>query len=355
MTKGRRHILGVIFGLSIITLFWSLAYWLTNLLFPTLEAATNEYVKQLFVGIFGFLLMSFTVLLIGKMFGSKREDVFLILIDAIRQISKGNFKVKVNVGNNPIGNPFFKIASSINDMAEELNQIEQMRQTFISNVSHEIQSPLTSIRGFTRALQSEELTTEERSRYLQIIETESIRLSKLSDNLLKLTSLESEHHPFSPKRYRLDKQLKQVMLASEPQWLSKQLHLDPDLLEVWIVADEDLLSQVWTNLLHNSIKFTPDNGIIRISIQENELHVIIKITDTGIGISEEDQVHIFERFYKGDKARTRDIGGSGLGLSIVKKIIDIHHGTIHVQSVLGEGTEMIISLPLDSTLAFTDA
>jgi two-component system phosphate regulon sensor histidine kinase PhoR len=137
-----------------------------------------------------------------------------------------------------------------------------------SNVSHEIQSPLTSISGFSRALQNEGLSTEERNHYLVIIETESKRLSKLSDNLLKLTSLESKQHPFDPKAYRLDKQLRKVVLACEPQWVEKGIEMDIDLGEVEIVADEDMMNQVWVNLIHNGIKFTPIGGTIRIELQQ---------------------------------------------------------------------------------------
>jgi signal transduction histidine kinase len=220
-----------------------------------------------------------------------------------------------------------------------------MRQTFISNVSHEIQSPLTSIQGFARALQQEGLDYEQRKHYYGIIETESARLSKLSDNLLKLTSLESDQHPFEPKRYRLDRQLRSMILACEPQWVEKNILMDVELAETTVEADEDLLSQVWMNLLSNSIKFTPNGGTISVEAKPSEDGAAVRISDNGTGISEEDLPHIFERFFKADKSRNRMLGGSGLGLSIVKRILEMHGGDVRVSSTRGVGTTFTVKLP----------
>ncbi|HIW33551.1 MAG TPA: HAMP domain-containing histidine kinase [Candidatus Paenibacillus intestinavium] len=231
-------------------------------------------------------------------------------------------------------------------MTTQLQQMEDLRQEFISNVSHEIQSPLTSIVGFAQALQLNNLSIEENNHYLNIIEMESRRLSKLSDNLMKLTSLESEQHPFDKKRYSLYQQIKTIILACEPNWMQKNLELSISLDKVSILADEDLMSQVWTNIIHNSIKFIPSNGTITISLRQVDEQAIIRITDTGIGIARQDQLHIFERFYKADHARERSKGGSGLGLSIVKKIVEMHGGTISVESELGKGTTFTVNLPI---------
>ena len=164
--------------------------------------------------------------------------------------------------------------------------------------------------------------------YLGIIEKESARLSKLSENLLKLTSLESDHHPFERRRYRLDKQLRSLILACEPQWHDKGIDMDVSLEDVSIEADEDLLSQVWLNLLHNSIKFTPAGGTIGVRLKRNG-----------------QEAHIFERFYKADRSRDRSTGGSGLGLAIVKRIVEMHTGSVAVQSAPGTGTTFTVRLP----------
>jgi signal transduction histidine kinase len=236
------------------------------------------------------------------------------------------------------------LASSFNHMVKELSQIDQMRQDFVSNVSHEIQSPLTSIRGFSMTLLKVDLPLSDRNRYLTIILTESERLSRLSEDLLKLASLESEHHPFTPSPFRLDNQLRQVVIATEPLWSHKQLDFDLTLQEIVIIADEDQMTQVWTNLIANSIKFTPEGGRVSIELLRQREDIIIRITDSGIGISKTELERIFQRFYKVDKGRDRSFGGSGLGLAIVQKIIALHHGFIQVQSELNQGTTITVTL-----------
>jgi two-component system, OmpR family, phosphate regulon sensor histidine kinase PhoR len=275
-----------------------------------------------------------------------RMGVFQPIIEALERIARGDFTVRLD---HPIRNNALisELANSVNHMALELNQMEQMRQAFISDVSHEIQSPLTSIRGFAQALHSDQLSATDRDHYLSIIEAESTRLSNLTDNLLKLASLESEQPPFQPRSYRLDKQIRRLILLCEPQWMSKAIDMDVSLEEITITADEDLLSQVWLNLLHNSIKFTPNGGSVCISQCRQDGGIVLTIADTGIGISTEDQVHVFERFYKADKSRERTHEGSGLGLAIAKKIIEMHHGTISLTSEAGVGTTFTISLPIE--------
>jgi len=276
---------------------------------------------------------------------SRHLEMLKLITDGLRRISKGDFRgIKAE---KKFDGELDTIVTSINQMAEELSQLETMRQEFISNVSHEIQSPLTSIRGFALALQNDNLNGEDRLRYLQIIETETMRLSKLSDNLLKLTMLEAEDPHIEMKRYALDKQLRTIVLALEPQWQAKAVELDIALEETNIEADEESLSQVWTNLLHNAIKFTGERGTIRVELRlQPKGWAEVAIADNGIGIDAKQLPHIFERFYKADASRNRARGGSGLGLSIVKKIVDLHAGEVAVASVIGEGTTFTVRLPL---------
>ena len=271
-------------------------------------------------------------------------NAFGPILDALERIARGDFSVRLEdqLHNNPMVS---ELTTSVNKMALELHQWERLRQEFISNVSHEIQSPLTSIRGFARALENDQLNVQERHHYLSIIEEESERLSRITEDLLKLASLESDHLKFEPKLYRLDKQIRNLILACEPQWQEKNIQMDIALDELEITADEDLLSQVWMNLIHNSIKFTPQAASVKVTLHRRADQIEFKISDTGIGISEEDLPRIFERFYKADKSRSRSIEGSGLGLSIVKKIVDLHKGTIEVESKVGRGTTIIVYLP----------
>ena len=261
---------------------------------------------------------------------------------ATRKIARGNFDVQLPIKNmDELGT----LAESFNSMAKELRELEQMRQDFVSNVSHEIQSPLTSLRGYSQILKDETLTTGERKEFLQIVEQEINRLSRLSENLLKLASLESNHHPYHPEVYLLDEQLRGLVVLMEPQWAKKHLKMMLSLEKVECFGDQDLLNQVWVNILTNSIKFTPDGGQIHIKLTVNDQRVIVEIADSGAGMATEVQARIFERFYTGNTARERQKNGNGLGLSIVKKIVDIHNGEIEVASKEGEGTKFIVKLP----------
>ena len=150
----------------------------------------------------------------------------------------------------------------------------------------------------------------------------------------------------APRSYRLDKQIRDLILTCEPQWSGKGLDLDVSLDEVVTTLDEDLLSQVWLNLIHNSIKFTPEGGFIRVTLRRQADTIEFQIADTGIGIAEEDQARVFERFYKADKSRERSKDGSGLGLAITQKIVKLHQGSISLESTPGQGTTFTVSLPV---------
>ena len=274
----------------------------------------------------------------NHMRGSLLEEA----VDALNRIAHGDFNVSVSMRER---DPFPELAESINKMAHELGSMETMRQDFISNVSHEIQSPLTSISGFAALLKNDTLPSLQRHHYIEIIESESKRLSKLSDNLLKLSALEADGKSLKKHEYRLDKQLEHTTLMLEPHWMEKNINVEAELQKVNYFGDEELLSQVWINLLHNSIKFTPEKGSITIALTSDAGQVVCRISDTGKGISAEDKAHIFERFYKADKSRDRSLGGSGLGLSLVKKIVELHGGTVSVESEPEKGSNFTVLLP----------
>ncbi|CAH0118032.1 Heme sensor protein HssS [Paenibacillus sp. CECT 9249] len=277
------------------------------------------------------------------------EATFLVrplrkMTEATRRMAKGDFDSDLKVKRK---DELGVLVQSFDDMRRQLKQMEQIRQDFVSNVSHEIQSPLTSIGGFAKALKNDRLVKNDRDRYVDIILSETERLSRLSDNLLRLASLDSDHHPFQPETYRLDEQIRQAVVSCEPQWSAKLIAVDLDLPTVKLTADRDQLGQVWINLLGNSIKFTPEGGEISIRIRQDVRLVSVTFADTGIGISPDDQKYIFQRFYKADRSRNRNIGGSGLGLAIVQRIILLHNGTIRLHSEVGKGTAITVTLPYD--------
>ncbi|USG66164.1 HAMP domain-containing histidine kinase [Brevibacillus ruminantium] len=299
---------------------------------------------------FGEVHILFAILLAAMFFLS----IFFILVftrylvrpikrltKATKQLAEGNYDIRLDIARkDEIG----VLAANFAQMTESLKQLEEMRQEFVSNVSHEIQSPLTSIQGFSQAIRTGEVPEKQQEAYLAIIEQESRRLSSLSKQLLTLASLEKEANLYDPAWYRLDEQIRQVLLMLEKQWREKDLEIDLELPETMIHADKQLFNQVWINLIANSIKFTEQGGSLFIGIRyDREITVTVK--DTGVGISEEELQHIFDRFYKGDKSRNRTSTGSGLGLSIVKKIVQLSGGSLQVDSKPGEGTVFTIKLP----------
>ncbi|WP_282939972.1 HAMP domain-containing sensor histidine kinase [Paenibacillus sp. RC67] len=307
---------------------------------PVMRNTEDNFNYILFTVLAITLIMGSAVVLIAARYLVKPLK---LMTQATQRISKGDFDITFSwlKRKDEVGD----LARSFSHMAGELKQLELMRQDFVSSVSHEIQSPLTSIAGFSKLIRYTELPEEERHQYLEIIMTESERLSRLSDNLLSLASLESEHHPFHPASYRLDEQIRRIIVSQEPIWSAKQLEMELTLPPVMIVGDEDQLSQVWINLLSNAIKFTPQGGKIKVRLESMIDRVQVLVHDSGIGISQDEIHHIFDRFYKADHSRQREIGGNGLGLSIVRKIVELHQGVITVDSKLGKGSVFKVLLP----------
>lgn len=336
----------VLFSLSFLAAYY-IASWMFKWTVDFLEI-----LKSFTVSIIGIFILILFMTVIHILYHKSRrhklhKKIYFDINDALDRIAKGDFNVDIDISDEH--NRFTELAGKVNTMARGLNGMETMRQDFISNVSHEIQSPLTSIRGFITLLKNDNIKKEDRLHYINIIETESLRLSKLSDNLLKLSTLESEYAPFQPESYSLNKQIREIILMLEPQWSAKNIELSlEDEQEVHITADKELLSQVWINILHNSIKFTPEKGKITVSVFKTGSDVKVTVKDNGIGMTSEVLTHIFERFYMADKSRSRKAGGNGLGLSIVKKIVEMHHGKIEVKSKPSEGTAFNIKLPCGS-------
>ncbi|WP_202077862.1 sensor histidine kinase [Caldalkalibacillus salinus] len=261
---------------------------------------------------------------------------------AAKKMATGDFNVRLKSKNNDeIGD----LMTSFNHMATELGKIDKMRDDFVSNVSHEIQSPLTSIKGFTKALKDDLIPKDHQKEYLDILYQESDRLSRLGENILRLASLDSEHHPYHPVKYRLDEQIRRTVLATEPQWKAKNLQIQLDLASTDIVADRDLMDQVWFNLIANAIKYADDGGHIHVVLKNRNETIVASVEDDGKGIPQEALPHLFERFYKVDKARSSGIKGNGLGLSIVQKIVSLHAGRIVVDSEEGRGTTFTVCMP----------
>ncbi|AZN42512.1 sensor histidine kinase [Paenibacillus albus] len=263
---------------------------------------------------------------------------------ATKRMAQGDFRVGLlSKRKDEIG----LLTASFNEMAGALRMIDKLRSDFVNNVAHEFQSPLTSITGFTKALRTKKMEEDQRQHYLQIIEEESLRLSRLSANLLRLSVLEHDKKPTHPSHFRLDEQIRRIIISSEPQWIANGLTPDLTLDDVTIFGDEDSLDQVWHNLISNSIKFAK-NGVLAISLAAHDGMAIVTVRDHGKGIPQEELAHIFTPFYKVDKSRDYAVKGNGLGLSIVRRIIELHEGTIEVSSKPNVETVFTVRLPLNS-------
>ncbi|ETI67415.1 sensor histidine kinase [Neobacillus vireti] len=263
------------------------------------------------------------------------------LTKATKSLANGDFNVELDVTrHDEIG----ELSHSFLRMARKLEQMDDMRKEFISNISHDIQSPLSNIKGYTNLLETDSISKEERSQYVSIINSEIKRLSTLTKQLLLLASLDRNEDVMKKQTFNLGLQLKK--LVQNYQWAvsDKEIMLSYSLPDIEIFGDPSLLNTVWDNLLSNAIKYNKQNGSIEISIDKKEDTVIVTFEDTGIGMNDPELERIFERFYRADKARTRTIEGTGLGLSIVKTIVDLHSGHINVRSKQNEGTTFIVEL-----------
>lgn len=289
-----------------------------------------------------FTLLS--LIIIGAMlialFVKRVVEPVLKLTGATKEVAKGNFDIQLDYqSDDEVG----QLTQNFNKMTRELKSIEYLRKDFITNVSHEFKTPIASIQGFAKLLQNGNLTEEETQEYTQIIVEEAGRLSNLSSNILRLSKLENQEI-VDRKFFSLDEQIRKSILLLEHEWNKKNIEFEIELEKINCLGDEELLEQVWLNLLGNAIKFSPIKGKISIRLTQAEKTAIVQISDKGIGMSDDTMTRIFEKFYQGDVTHFHE--GSGLGLSLVKRILDLYGGQIHVQSKINEGSTFTVELPL---------
>ncbi len=229
----------------------------------------------------------------------------------------------------------------------ELKRLEKVRSDFVANVSHELKTPLTSIKGFAETLLDGALDDRENNRnFIKIIETHATRLNSLVDDLLSLSRLESDAISLHREKFELKNEIEQIILGFGSQLAEKNVNIYYDLLpQLSITADRQRICQVLTNLIDNAIKFNKPGGSVKILGETADGAIRITVEDTGAGIPEKDLTRVFERFYRVDKARSRDLGGTGLGLSIVRHIVELHGGTVGVDSTEGLGSRFWFTIP----------
>ncbi len=258
---------------------------------------------------------------------------------ASKAVAQGDFEIYVDVkGNDEVAD----LAKNFNKMTQALSRNELLHKDFVSNVSHEFKTPLTSIRGYTKLLKKSGLSEEKKTEYLDIIISETERLATMSSSLLKLSELENDLVPLHCQAYNLDEQIRDVFILLQPDWEAAKLNVVLELEEVSFWGDQALLYQVWVNLVGNAIKYSKVGGQLKVCLQGGG-QITVAISDEGEGMTAEVQGRIFERFYKADASRHSQ--GTGLGLAISKRIIVLHGGKVEVTSEVGVGSTFYVSLP----------
>lgn len=295
-------------------------------------------------GIYVLLYVSiFMGVVIAALLSRRSVKPIRDMMEATAKVAKGDFSAQATVK----GSVVFELdalAVSFNKMVQELKGIETLRSDFVRNFSHEFKTPIVSIRGFAKLLKEGRLSEEDQREYLDHIIQESERLVELSTSILNLSKVEHLEILRDKTIYRLDEQIRLAILMLETKWSAKALGLDIALDDVAIHGNKNLLQQVWINLLDNAIKFTNSGGTLKIALHQSGQQAVFRLEDDGCGMSEETMRRMFDKFYQGDPSRT--MAGTGLGLTIVKRIIELCEGTIEVDSVLGQGSVFTIKLPL---------
>lgn len=261
---------------------------------------------------------------------------------ASKRVAEGDFDVHVEVsGHDEIA----ELAGNFNIMTLALSKNEYLHKDFVSNVSHEFKTPLTSMRGYAKLLKRQALTEEQKQEYLDILISETDRLSRMSSSLLRLSELEHEVILKHRESFCLDEQIRDALVLLQTEWEKKNMDVDLDLETVQYTGDKALMCQVWVNLIGNAIRYSNQNGMLRVGLRQMADGIRVEVADNGIGMRKEEQERVFERFYKADASRGSE--GTGLGLTLCKKIIELHGGTISVQSEWGKGSTFLVTLKTD--------
>ncbi|MEA4914686.1 MAG: HAMP domain-containing sensor histidine kinase [Christensenella sp.] len=277
------------------------------------------------------------VMILGNrfIFKSIRE-----LSDASTRVAGGDYSPRLAI---PKEREIGELVENFNHMTEQLSKKETLASDFITSISHEFKTPLATIRGYAQLL-NEETSVAKREQYISIITKKVDVLTDLVTNILELSKLENTDGVLPREWFSLDEQIRKNILFLEPNWDGKQIEMIPELISLSIYGNQELLGEIWQNLLDNAIKFTPPKGRIIVTMETDAGRVSVVFRDSGVGMDEETLSHIFEKFYQGANQTARK--GSGLGLAITRRILEICGGTIVVQSAPGVGTTVRVGIPI---------
>lgn len=267
---------------------------------------------------------------------------------AVNQIAKGDFEVQVSRGRHCLKGTEYvheldELKANVNRMGAELAGMNYMRKDFVSNVSHEIKTPLSAMMGFSEILLEDDTLSAEHKEYLKLINDEAARVSRLCENMLNMSRLENQALVTRHEQVSVDEQIRKCVILLSEKREGQSQEFDLNLPPLSVNSDPDLLQQIWINLIDNAMKYSAPETVIHILCQSDADGITISVRDEGIGIPAEKQSHIFDAFYQCEESHKKD--GNGLGLSIIKRILELLNGSIECRSTEGKGTEMLVKLP----------
>ena len=314
---------------------------LTDSLNVTLTSDNLGLAAKLTFGNVILLSILFTLIdAVRRKYTTERTTKYIA--EAAKRLVQGDFSVRISpISSLGVDESFVEIIDCFNTMAEELSGVETLRADFIANVSHEMKTPLSVMQNYGTLLQMPNLEESKRIEYAKGVAEGSRRLADMMTNILKLNKLEKQQIYPKTEEYDLGEQLCECLLQFENIWEEKNIEIETDIAEgIKVNTDEELLSLVWNNLFSNAFKFTPEGGTVSLVVEATEHYAIVKVKDTGCGMSPEVGTHIFEKFYQGDTSHAMQ--GNGLGLALVKRVVDILQGEISVESAIGKGSTFVI-------------
>ena len=329
---------GLVVTLAIMQSFLILrAIYLSQGDVPHITASAASYIASAI-----FFPVTVTLVLTTCLLVHKLNRLVEKLLDGFRTVAGGDYTVRLPVKRSQ---PLDDVYKDFNRMTEELQSVRTLREDFVNSYSHEFKTPITAIKGFAELLSEPDITGEERQQYLRIIQEESARLAELTNRTLLLTKLESQR--FVPDRtaFSLDEQIRRCAILCAHRWEEKSLNFSAELEAVDYTGSEELLRQVWINLLNNAIRYSPAGGEIGVELKKTGKEAAVRVWDTGAGMTPEVQAHIFEKYYQRDTGGKKQ--GLGLGLSIVLRIVELSGGRIEVASQPQQGSSFTVYLPLN--------
>ncbi len=331
----RRYFMFIILGILISAYILSLVIIMfLNKVFES-STALPETTAQILLSI-----------LVGGILASLLSKIILSPIEKLNQkmgkVAEGDFNLKLETESKI--DEIQDLYSNFNQMVKELESTEMLQMDFISNVSHEFKTPINAIEGYAMLLQDNPQFSKEQAEYVNKILFNTMRLSKLTSNILLLAKIDNQTLFSRFERYRLDEQIRQAIVVLESKWTDKEIELDVEMEEVFYTGNEALLFHAWRNLIDNAVKFNPIGGSVVIRLKVIRSSVVFTIRDFGPGIREEEARRIFDKFYQADSFHMDE--GNGLGLALVKKIISVHSGTIRVENREDGGCEFTVTLPV---------